>query len=280
MMATKKVSTLPVPGAELYYEVRGAGPVVLMIAGGMGDCGAFGPVGGLLAEQYTVLTYDRRGNSRSPIVGPVEDMKMVEQSDDARLLLDEIGAEEAYVFGSSSGAIIALDLLIRYPQRVAGLVAHEPPLLTLLPDGDEQVAFFDELDRIRVKYGVPAAMVAFADRMMPDMEQAEFEPGLDWDPEMGERSAPNAEFWFVRETMPTVLYQPDRVALAAVADRLVLGVGELSRGRPAGEAGQLLADSVGSRVVEFAGGHVGYLTRPHTFFEQFQAVLAELSAKI
>jgi pimeloyl-ACP methyl ester carboxylesterase len=60
-------------GADLYFERRGAGPPLLLIAGGGGDCGAYRALADDLASDYTVLTYDRRGNSRSPLhYEPVE----------------------------------------------------------------------------------------------------------------------------------------------------------------------------------------------------------------
>ena len=59
------MSTFDVPGAQLYYETRGSGPLMLMIPGANGDADAFGMVADRLAARHTVVTYDRRGFSRS-----------------------------------------------------------------------------------------------------------------------------------------------------------------------------------------------------------------------
>jgi pimeloyl-ACP methyl ester carboxylesterase len=62
--------TLKVPGASLYYEVRGSGPVLLLVCGGLYDAAGYAGLARQLAGRYTVVTYDRRGNSRSPLDGP------------------------------------------------------------------------------------------------------------------------------------------------------------------------------------------------------------------
>src|SRR5712692_9919310 len=64
-----KTDSLKVPGANLYYEVRGSGPVLLLVCGGIYDAAGYAGLAGPLADRYTVVTYDRRGNSRSPWTG-------------------------------------------------------------------------------------------------------------------------------------------------------------------------------------------------------------------
>ena len=126
-----KTETLQVPGAALYYEVRGSGPVLLMIPGGPMDADGFKGIGDRLAGDYTVVTYDCRGNSRSPMQGSWDDLTVGLFADDARRLLDAVGTDQADVLGSSGGATYALDLVARYPGRVRTLVAHEPPVSEL-----------------------------------------------------------------------------------------------------------------------------------------------------
>ncbi len=100
-----KAQTLKVPGATLYYETRGSGLVLLLIAGGGTDAGVFEAVAHVLAHDYTVVTYDPRGNSRSPLDGPPTDQQIAVHSDDARRLLSTTASGPAAVFGSSSGDI-------------------------------------------------------------------------------------------------------------------------------------------------------------------------------
>src|SRR5437764_4825905 len=132
---------------SLYSEVHGSGPVLLLIPGGNGDAGGYQPLTQALAGRYTVVSYDRRGFGRSAAgsveAGPVEEaQRFATDVEDAAGLLDRYGGGHGYVFGSSSGAIIALDLLRRYPERAARLVAHEPPLVRLLPDAAQHLRFF------------------------------------------------------------------------------------------------------------------------------------------
>src|SRR5437870_13686929 len=90
---------LAVPGASLYYEVRGSGPVLLMMPGGPADAGAFRRIAEPLASDYTVVTYDPRGLSHSPLDGPIQDERIVQTAaDDVHRLLAAITKEPAFVF--------------------------------------------------------------------------------------------------------------------------------------------------------------------------------------
>src|SRR3979411_2311653 len=98
-------SLLKVPGASIYHEVRGSGPVLLMMPGGPADAGAFRRIAGHLESNYTVVTYDPRGLSHSPLDAPVQDKEIVQIfADDAHRLLTETAKAPAFVFGSSGGA--------------------------------------------------------------------------------------------------------------------------------------------------------------------------------
>src|SRR5581483_2633124 len=126
--------TLDVPGARVYYVSRGTGPVLLLVPGGNGDVGPFDRLASDLADRFTVVAYERRGFTRSPIETPIDDAdRLHADADDAARVLDAVGAGTAYVLGSSSGAIVALDLLTRHPDRIVTLIAHEPPLVELVP---------------------------------------------------------------------------------------------------------------------------------------------------
>src|SRR6202035_1805413 len=125
---TVKTEILKVPGASIYYEVRGSGPVLLMMPGGPADAGAFRRIAGYLEPGYTVVTYDPRGLSHSPLDTPVNDERIVQIfADDAHRLPAATTAEPAFVFGSSGGAVIALELVARHSDQVRTLVPHEPP---------------------------------------------------------------------------------------------------------------------------------------------------------
>src|SRR5438132_8370314 len=123
-----------VPGATLYVETQGTGPVLLLIPGGPTDAGMFTDLAGRLADRYTTVAYDPRGHSRSILEGEPEDIPVALHADDAAAVLAATGDEPAYVYGNSGGATIGLELVARHPEQVRTLVSHEPPLLELLPD--------------------------------------------------------------------------------------------------------------------------------------------------
>src|SRR6476469_10441760 len=93
-----------VNGTELYYEIRGAGPPVLLIMGATGDGGHFDALADVLADEFTVISYDRRGNGRSLAPAGWETTSPEEQADDAAGLLAVLLSSPAFVCGTSSGA--------------------------------------------------------------------------------------------------------------------------------------------------------------------------------
>ena len=117
MEAAQMANTLKVPGANLYYEMRGSGPTLLLISGGPTDANVYAGIAPLLAGSYSVVTYDPRGNSRSTLDNPITDLTIDIHGDDAARLLDAVGQGPAYVFGNSGGALIGLNLAARYPEK-------------------------------------------------------------------------------------------------------------------------------------------------------------------
>src|SRR5262245_47996556 len=113
-------------GDELYYEVHGEGLPLLLIPGGGGDGGSYSLIADILSDQFKVITYDRRANARSTMNFP-QNFEISQQSRDAVAVLRAVGETSAFVFGNSSGAVIALDMAKTQPQAVRAAVAHEPP---------------------------------------------------------------------------------------------------------------------------------------------------------
>ncbi|MET0941650.1 MAG: alpha/beta hydrolase [Mesorhizobium sp.] len=156
-----KSSTLKVQGAELYYEVRGSGPVLLIVPGGPQDAGVFADVSQHLADRYTVVAFDPRGNSRSTFDDEPEELSLDVQADDAAALIGALGGGPAYVFGTSGGAQIGLNLTVRYPGLVRIAVAHEPPTIMLLDEPTQALTAARELYNSYRREGVDAAMQKF-----------------------------------------------------------------------------------------------------------------------
>jgi pimeloyl-ACP methyl ester carboxylesterase len=289
-MQPTKPDVLKVPGASLYHEVRGSGPVLLLICGGVYDAGGYGPLAEQLAGRYTVVTYDRRGNSRSPLDGPPAPQSIEVHGDDAHRVLTAAGVaagEPAHVFGNSSGAMIGLALAARHPEQVRALVAHEPPLFELLPDRDGWRAVIRDVEDTFATDGAGAAMQvlgaafaasgsAAADRegRMPGGGEA---PQGQPDPEtmaMMARLQKNMEFFIGYEVPPFNTYVPDLAALEASSMRVVAAVGEASEGEPPYRAALALAERLGTAPVTFPGDHGGFGNQPEAFATRLHEVLS------
>jgi pimeloyl-ACP methyl ester carboxylesterase len=139
-MAGKITDFAVANGATLYYERAGDGPPLLFVAGSTGDAGNFTRAADLLADEFTVVTYDRRGNSRSPRPTGWTTTSVEEQADDAAELIRALGLAPAVVFGASAGGPIVVDLAIRNPRLVRGAVVQEPSIFSVLPDPNVALA--------------------------------------------------------------------------------------------------------------------------------------------
>jgi acetyltransferase/esterase len=265
------VEDVAVTGARLHCELRGSGPLLVCVVGGNGDPTVFGPLADLLAPRWTVLTYVRRGFVRSPVDGEVGPDKLGDDVADLALLIERHGGP-AVVLGSSSGAIVVLELLVRRPELVRAAIAHEPPLVGLLPDRDAIVARFDAAHETFHREGAQAAMAEFGEitgvvgarRPPPGEEPAAVPPEF---LAMRERWPANNAFWFSHEYGPYPVHEIDLAALREHAGRLVLAVGAVSReeGQLASRPNLVLADELGLTPLEVPGGHLGYLEDPAGF---------------
>lgn len=272
-MIEKSTTLVEAPGARLYCEALGRGPTLLMISPGMGDCGIYSRLAESLADRYRVVIFDRRGNSRSPLDNPEEDLEVAVQSDDACRVLKAVGAAPAYLFGGSGGAIIGLDLTARYPEMVRALVSHEPPLLGLLPDAPQRLAFFDEVHDLYRREGALPAMQKFSASYQDPNAPFDYDPEYPPDPELPARLAGNTEYFLSHEMRPFTRYAPDVEALKASRRRIVLGRGTNSRDRYPARCGAALRELLDAEFVDFPGDHTGYLGRPKQFAETLHAVL-------
>ncbi|SDW38754.1 Pimeloyl-ACP methyl ester carboxylesterase [Amycolatopsis xylanica] len=260
----------------IHHESRGSGPVLLFIPGGNGDAGPYSHVSHHLADRFTTVTYDRRGFSRSPLEGEPDDAKRLDVDvEDALGLLNEFTDQPAFVFGSSSGAIVALHLLVRHPDRVKTVVAHEPPLAPLLPDGDKWLAVFQDIHDTYRAEGLVPAMRKFGTAMGMGQRQ---EPAAAEVPqavkEMMARMSANMHFWMRHELLVYPSLVPDLEALDTLKDRIVLAGGLESKEHMPYLPNVVLADRFGAEVVDFPGDHIGYAP-PHAaeFAERLAGVL-------
>ena len=272
--AQTKIETLKVPGATLYYEVRGSGPVLLMMPGGPADAGAFRTIGGNLASQYTVVTYDPRGLPRSKLESPLDEKHIVQVfADDVHRLLAAVTRDKASIFASSGGAVIGLELAVRHPEQLDTLVSHEPPSPTLQPDGAHVRAAMEDVAETYSTAGIMPAVEKFTALIGGGPPPA---PPSDATPEVLEemaRMGSNMDLFFGPYMVAIARYEPDFAALKSGSCRIVAAVGEESRGELAHDGGLALAKRLGTQAVVFPGDHGGFGSHAVEFAVKLREVL-------
>jgi pimeloyl-ACP methyl ester carboxylesterase len=263
---------ITVPGATLHYEVRGTGPLLVIVGSPMAAA-EFAAIADAMADDRTVVTLDPRGYGDSPLDDADSPSTPEIRADDVVAVLDAVGADTADVFGSSGGAVTGLALVATHPGRVRTLVAHEPPLLELLPDAASQRAATDAVTATFHRDGPGAAWGAF-------MVNAGFDPNDGPPPgpeptpdEMARQLAESARF-FDHDLPSTTRYAPDAEALRTSSTRVVVGLGETSGTLLTDATSRAAAALLGTEPVMFPGGHGGFMEAPAAFAERLRAVLA------
>ena len=264
------VRSLTVPGARLHYEVRGAGPLVLVVGSPMASA-EFAPLADALAGDHTVVTCDPRGYANSPVDDPAAQSAVEQRADDVNAILDDLGAESADVFGSSGGAVTGLALVARHPGRVRTLVAHEPPLLELLADAAQQRANTEAIIDTFHRDGFEAAWMHF-------MRNAGFDVSPDDAPsgpaEPSDDEIRQTARFFDIDLRPTTQYLPDIEALKNSPSRVVIGIGADSGRLLTYRTSVTLCELLCGTPVEFPGDHGGFLGAPTEFANTLRTVLS------
>jgi pimeloyl-ACP methyl ester carboxylesterase len=273
-----KTATLSVPGASLYYEVRGSGPVLLMMPGGPADASAFRNIAGHLASHYTVVTYDPRGLSHSKLGGPLDKELIVQifADDVHRLLAAVAGKEKGSVCASSGGASISLELAARHHEQLDTLVVHEPPSPSLQPDPDHVWAGMKEVVETYRQGDAGAAMQKFAALIRLRGQGPPPAPEGEPTPEMREATAQmqrNMDLFFTDYMEAIADYEPDFDALKIASCRIVAAVGDESRGELAHDGGLGLAKRLKTKAVVFPGAHTGFDSHSAEFAVKLREVL-------
>jgi pimeloyl-ACP methyl ester carboxylesterase len=280
---------LELPEVDLAYDVHGPLPTtgglppLFMIAQPM-DASGFAALVPLFPDR-TVVTYDPRGLGRSARKdGRVEHEPEV-QASDLHALIEALGAGPVEMFASSGGAVTALALVAGYPGDLVTLVAHEPPLIDVLPDAEAARRARNAFRDTYLAKGWGAGMAAFiamtswqgeftdAYFAQPAPDPAAFgmpaeDDGSRDDPLLSDRSI-------------TILYYcPDVDALAAAPTRVVVAVGEESVGTFTGRTAVATAELLGRQATVFpshhggfSGGEFGYAGQPEAFARRLREVL-------
>ena len=287
-MTEPTTKTLEVPGAVLTYDVRkgtsDTEPVLLLIGSPMG-AGGFGTLARHFPER-TVVTYDPRGVERSTKPDPASPSPPDEHADAVHRIIDALGGGPVDVFASSGGAVNALALVAKHPEQVRLLVAHEPPLASVLADRDDALAACRAIHETYLKSGSGAGLAQFivavshkgpfgpdyASQPAPDPAMfglPAVDDGTRTDPLLGQNIISCTHF------------EPDFGALEAASTRIVLAAGVESEGQMAYRGAFAVAERLGTTPVSFPSGHGGFLgaefgqpSDPDGFAAKLREVLA------
>ena len=275
--------------ADIAYDVHGPLPTAdgrppLFMIGQPMTAGGFETLASLVPDR-TVVTYDPRGLGRSIRGDGRVDHSPTVQANDVHAVIEALGAGPVEMFASSGGAVTALALVAAHPDDVVTLVAHEPPLIPVLPDA---AAAERARAGVRDAYeagGRGAGMAAFIAMTswpgeftdeyfaQPAPDPAAFgmpaeDDGTRDDPLLSDRS------W------PVSGYHPDPDALAAAPTRIVIAVGEESLGTFTGRTAMATAELLGQEATVFPshhggflGGEFGYAGQPEAFARRLREVL-------
>src|SRR5688572_32190315 len=235
--STLETRTLDVPGAKLTYDVRNGGssaaPALFLIGSPMGATG-FGTLAGHFTDR-TVMTYDPRGSERSEKTDPASPVTPDDHADDLHRLIGALGAGPVDLFASSGGAVNALALVAKHPDDVRILVAHEPPLASILPDSENAKAVVRAIQSSYQAGGFGAGMAHFmavTSHRGPFPDDFASQPAPD--PAMfgmpTEDDGNRTDVMLAQNIIGTTHYEPDFAALRTCSTRLFLGCGADAEG--------------------------------------------------
>jgi len=274
-MATKLVrtGTVRANGTELYHEIRGDGPPVVFIAGGGGYAGGFDGVAELLADTYTVVTYDRRGNSRSPKPEGWDATSIEEQADDCVGLVDALGLERPVALGHSYGGTILVGLLERHAEALRGAIVHEPLLPSVSPSYPE---FAEEAANVF------AEAVSAGDDPWDRFPRWAFGDDA-WESfpaDARAESLRNGDVNSLIESPAFLSYVPNADALASVKIPVHAIYAEQTAATPIKcviEGAQWVSKATGAPLHLFPGNHVTITTDPEATVEALRPILDSMT---
>jgi pimeloyl-ACP methyl ester carboxylesterase len=284
-MTEPKTQTLNLTGARLAYDIREAETVstepMMMMIGSPMDATGFTTLAAHFPDR-TVATYDPRGVGRSPRADGVTAATPDEHAEDLHRLISELDARPVDIFASSGGAVNALALLTRHPEDVRRLVAHEPPLATVLEDRAAALAVTEDIHETYQRDGFGPAMAKFIaftgvrGPTPPDFPAHTLNPadfGLPSEDD-GSRDHP----LFGPHMIYASHYEPDFDSLTRVSSRIAVAAGAESEGTFTYRAALAVAERLGTELVIFPSHHSGFGQQgdPDAFAATLRAVLIDV----
>jgi pimeloyl-ACP methyl ester carboxylesterase len=257
---------LRLSGTKLYYKVRGQGPALLVLQGGSGNADASDGIASYLDPFVTTISYDRRGLLRSPLEDASQCLTIEQHAEDASALIRELGVGPVFVFGTSLGALIGLELAARSPDQVLKLVAHEPLLTKLLSSEwqERYAAIRAEIRDTALCKGPREAIRKHLCSLGIDRDDRED----DAEPPVSTREqSRQTDFLLTREARAMDRFELKLDALCAMPGKVIPAYGASSRYFYPAQCAMALGRALGCAPLEFPGGHTGYVLRPRACAE-------------
>ena len=264
-MTEPTTETLDAPGATLTYDVRSGGstdePPLFLIGSPMGAAG-FGTLASHFPDRK-IITYDPRGAERSTKDDPTSASNPEQHADDLHRIIQAVGGP-VDLFASSGGAVNALALVTKHPDDVRILVAHEPPLASVLADSENAKAAVRAISESYQRGGFGAGMahfMAITSHRGPFPDDIANQPAPD-PAQFGmpaEDDGTRTDVMLGQNIFGTTHYEPDFDALRAASTRIVIGAGAESQGEMANRGAHATAERLGTQPVIFPSHHGGFL---------------------
>jgi pimeloyl-ACP methyl ester carboxylesterase len=229
----------------------------------------------------TVVTYDPRGSDRSTRSDPSTPNTPEDHAGDLHRIIEAVGGGPVDVFANSGGAVNALALVARYPNDVRILVAHEPPLASIVPDREAALAAIRAIQETYLHRGFGAGMahfIATTAHRGPFTAEVAGQPGPD--PAMfglpSQDDGSRTDMLLGQNLIGTTHYEPDFDALGSEPTRIVVAAGKDSEGELANRGAFAVADRLGTQPVIFPSHHGGFLGGEHGWAGEPDAFAAKL----
>ncbi|MHB8076405.1 alpha/beta fold hydrolase [Desulfosporosinus fructosivorans] len=254
--------------AKLFCKYSGSGPLLVLIHGAMVDSNFYDAAAEVLSQKYTVITYDRRGYSRSTVC-EASGFSVSQQARDAASIIKFTGEKQAAVFGASAGGMVALELASQHPELINLLMVHEAPSICLLPSTDDCVAWTQrvqlQIDNGKINKAVAQYLEYTYQNDVRGPKKSESQQ---------QQEIKNMYYFLKEEFYKTLTHKHNYAGIQESGIPAVIGVGELSHESYCARCAFRLAQELNCELIHFPGYHNVAYDLPTDFATMLIGILA------